>query len=70
MGWWQAITSALRAARESKRGRASGGGCARSGSGLDPGRSGLGRLRPRSSFRAYDQLHSECCAPPDDVLRT
>ena len=57
MGWWQAISSALRAARESKRGRASAGGVLAVALGWILGR--LAGRRPAVPARAGDRLHRE-----------
>ena len=57
MGWWQAISSALRAARESKRGRASAGGVLAVTLGWVLGR--LAGTTARGAARAGDRLHRE-----------
>ena len=67
MGWWQAITSALRAARESKRSRASAGGVLAVALGWVLGR--LAGRRPAVPPVRATGSTANAVLPPDDVPR-
>jgi len=67
MGWWQAITSALRAARENKRGRASAGGVLAVALGWVLGR--LAGRRPAVPPVRATGSTANAVLPPDDVPR-
>jgi hypothetical protein len=68
MGWWQTITAALPAARESKRSRASAGGVLAVVLGWVLGRL-AGRRTAVPPVRATGSTAS-AARPPDDLRRT